>query len=178
MKDPHTEAHPTCHAPLRRWVPSKQNASNHPEEISMPAHNPEDICRLFQQHMAAGDIDAVLTLYDRDVAFLSQAGEVIRGRDRLKQELSSLVTTKPRFEYSVKQIVHADDIALMHTHWTVSGPQQMKAYAIEVARRQPDGTWRWLIGDPFLPSREKIHDLRPMKRSLRWRISSDGVRNQ
>ena len=22
-------------------------------------------------------------------------------------------------------------------------------YAIEVARRQPDGTWRWLIGDPF-----------------------------
>ena len=25
----------------------------------------------------------------------------------------------------------------------------MTVYAIEVARRQPDGTWRWLIGDPF-----------------------------
>jgi hypothetical protein len=22
-------------------------------------------------------------------------------------------------------------------------------HAVEVARRQPDGTWRWLIGDPF-----------------------------
>ena len=25
----------------------------------------------------------------------------------------------------------------------------MSVYAIEVARRQPDGTWRWVIGDPF-----------------------------
>jgi hypothetical protein len=23
----------------------------------------------------------------------------------------------------------------------------------EVARRQPDGTWRWLIGDPFTVGR-------------------------
>jgi hypothetical protein len=25
----------------------------------------------------------------------------------------------------------------------------LSLYAIEVARRQSDGTWRWLIGDPF-----------------------------
>jgi hypothetical protein len=31
-------------------------------------------------------------------------------------------------------------------------PQPMSGYAIEVARRQPDGTWRWLIGDPFTVS--------------------------
>lgn len=120
----------------------------------MPAHSPEDICRLFRQHMVEGDMDAVLTLYDRDVAFLNQAGKVIRGHDRLKQELSSLAATKSRFEYSIKQIVHADDIALMHTHWTVSGSRQMKAYAIEVARRQPDGSWCWLIGDPFTVGKE------------------------
>jgi hypothetical protein len=38
--------------------------------------------------------------------------------------------------------------------WTVSGPQSTRVYAIEVARRQPDGTWRWLIGDPFTVGRE------------------------
>jgi hypothetical protein len=37
----------------------------------------------------------------------------------------------------------------MHTRWKVSSPQQMSVYAIEVARREPDGTWCWLIGDPF-----------------------------
>ncbi|WHZ25808.1 MAG: hypothetical protein OJF51_000603 [Nitrospira sp.] len=115
----------------------------------MPANTPEEICRLFQQYMLTGDLDAVLALYDREVAFLNQAGDVIRGRDRLKLELSPLVAAKPRFEFSIKEIVHANDIALMHTHWTVSGSQPMRTYAIEVARRQPDGTWRWLIGDPF-----------------------------
>jgi hypothetical protein len=29
----------------------------------------------------------------------------------------------------------------------------MAVYAIEVARRQRDGTWRWLIGDPFMVGR-------------------------
>ncbi len=37
----------------------------------------------------------------------------------------------------------------MHTDWKVSFPQQRFEYAIEVARRQPDGTCPWLIGDPF-----------------------------
>jgi hypothetical protein len=37
----------------------------------------------------------------------------------------------------------------MHTKWKISSPQEMSLYAIEVARRQPDGTWCWLIGDPF-----------------------------
>jgi ketosteroid isomerase-like protein len=99
--------------------------------------------------MLTGDLDAMLTLYDPEVAFLNQAGDVIRGRDRLKLELSPLVATKPRFEFTIKQIVQTHNIALMHTHWTVSGSQPMRTYAIEVARRQPDGTWRWLIGDPF-----------------------------
>jgi hypothetical protein len=49
---------------------------------------------------------------------------------------------------------HLGNVALMHTEWTVSEPQPMTAYAIEVARRQPDGTWCWLIGDPYTVGRE------------------------
>jgi hypothetical protein len=30
----------------------------------------------------------------------------------------------------------------------------MLVYAIEVARRQADGTWRWLIGDPYTVGKE------------------------
>lgn len=35
----------------------------------MSASGPEEICRLFQQHMATGDLEATLTLYDPDAAF-------------------------------------------------------------------------------------------------------------
>ena len=47
------------------------------------------------------------------------------------------------------QVAEADDVALMHTDWTISGPETRQVHAIEVARRNRDGTWRWLIGDPF-----------------------------
>jgi ketosteroid isomerase-like protein len=120
----------------------------------MPAKSPEDICRLFKLYMAEGDLDSVLSIYDQRAVFLNQAREVTKDRQSLKQELAPLVALKPRFDFTIKQIVQADDIALMHTQWTVSAPQPMNVYAIEVARRQPDGTWCWLIGDPFTVGRE------------------------
>lgn len=116
----------------------------------MPANSPAEICRIFQQSMAEGDIDLVLSIYDPEVVFLNELGEVKKGKEELREELAPLVAQKANFDFNIKQITEAGDIALMHTEWKVSLPQQvMSTYAIEVARRQPDGSWCWLIGDPF-----------------------------
>jgi uncharacterized protein (TIGR02246 family) len=115
----------------------------------MPAKTPEDICRLFQRHMAEGDVDALLSLYDPEAAFLNQKGEVRKGREGLREELAPFAAMKAVFEFDVRQVIEAGDMALMHTRWRVTADRQMSVYAIEVARRQRDGTWRWLIGDPF-----------------------------
>jgi ketosteroid isomerase-like protein len=72
-----------------------------------------------------------------------------KGRQGLREELIDFVAAKAIFNFNLKQVIQSGDIALMHTLWTVSAPQRMSVYAIEVARRQPDGTWCWLIGDPF-----------------------------
>lgn len=120
----------------------------------MPAKTPEDICRLFQQAMAEGDVEAVLRVYDPEAVFANQTGEVTQDRQDLRAVLAPLAAMKARFDYQIKQVVQTDGIALMHTQWDVSGPQPMNTYAIEVARRQPDGSWRWLIGDPFTIGRE------------------------
>jgi uncharacterized protein (TIGR02246 family) len=120
----------------------------------MPATNPEEICRLFQQYMAEGDLESALSVYDPDAVFLNQSRDVSKGREGLRQELAPLAAMKVRFDFQVKQVIETGDIALMHTEWTVSGPEPMKVYAIEVARRQQDGSWRWLIGDPFTVGRE------------------------
>lgn len=60
----------------------------------MPAMTPADICRLFRQSMAEGDLDAVLSLYDADAVFVNQAGEVTKGRDGLGQELAPFAAAK------------------------------------------------------------------------------------
>jgi ketosteroid isomerase-like protein len=119
----------------------------------MPANTPEEICELFTQYMAAGDIESLLDIYDPEVAFLNRSREVRRGKEQLRQELAPLAAAKARFQFNIKQVIWSGDIALMHTEWEVSLPEPTHSYAIEVARRRSDGTWRWLIGDPFTVNR-------------------------
>ena len=125
----------------------------------MAASNPAEICQLFQQCMRQGDIESVLTLYDRNVVFMNQAGEEKRGADALRYELAPLADKRASFDFSIKKIIQTGEIALMHTLWNISAPEQMSLYAIEVARRQSDGTWRWLIGDPFTIGRQLSSNL-------------------
>jgi ketosteroid isomerase-like protein len=96
----------------------------------------------------------VLGLYEPDVVFMNQAGEAKRGIEELREELAPLAAAKATFEFEIRQLIQADDIALTHTEWNLSMPKQLSLYAIEVARRQSDGTWRWLIGDPFTVGRK------------------------
>jgi ketosteroid isomerase-like protein len=119
------------------------------EVIKMAAKTPEEICSLFRQYMAEGDIDSVLSIYDPEVVFLNRARETRKGLEELREELAPFAAVKAIFDYKNTQVIQSGDIALMHTQWKVSAPEPMSVYAIEVARRQPDGTWRWLIGDPF-----------------------------
>jgi len=120
----------------------------------MPAMSPEEICVLFREYMALGDLASLLGLYDREAVFLNQSQEAVRGREGLRTQLAPLAAARTQFEYSIKQVIRTGDIALMHTQWTVSGSQPIEVYAIEVARRQTDGSWCWLIGDPYTVGRE------------------------
>lgn len=122
----------------------------------MPARSPEEICTLFQKYMAEGDLDSVLTIYDDEAVFLNRDREIRKGKE-LREELAPIVAAKTRFEFDIRQLIQSGDIALMHTDWTISGPPPQFVHAMEVARRQSDGTWRWLIGDPFTVDRRTAH---------------------
>ena len=53
----------------------------------MQAKSPEEICGLFQESMAQGDIDGLLSLYDPEAVILDESGEVKKGREGLRQNL-------------------------------------------------------------------------------------------
>jgi ketosteroid isomerase-like protein len=63
----------------------------------MLAKNPEEICRLFRQYMAKGDLEPLLSLYDDQVVFLNAAGEAKRGRQELREELAPFASPSARF---------------------------------------------------------------------------------
>ncbi len=64
----------------------------------MAATSPDQICDLFKQYMAEGDIEAVLSIYDPAVAFLNRSGTVVRGKQGLRAELVPLAGAKTAFE--------------------------------------------------------------------------------
>jgi uncharacterized protein (TIGR02246 family) len=115
----------------------------------MPAKNPKEVDDLFVKYMKEGDLESVLNLYQADVAFVDRAGKVKRGHEAVREELSRFVNSKQVFKFDIRNIIEAGDIALVHNHWEMISPQRMSGYAIEVMRKQSDGSWRFAVGDPF-----------------------------
>ena len=120
----------------------------------MPPHHPEDWPRLFEQALNAGDLEAVVALYAPDARFVGRSGETMVGRDRIRDVLSGMIASKTSLQSRVIKAVTVNDIALLYTDYEgttvdASGRSaEVHSKAIEVLRRQPDGTWKLIVGDP------------------------------
>ena len=119
----------------------------------MAVRKPEEWPTLFSQQVNAGDLEAVIELYEPGATFVLESGEVVRSHEGMRAVLTNLLSKKPRFESRVERCAMQDDIAMLYTNFVItmpdsSEPQQMKSRAIEILRRQTDGSWKLIIGDP------------------------------
>ena len=115
----------------------------------MPAQNPEDLSRLFVEAMRAGDLDAVIALYESGAVMPDQQGDIRTGADAIRQEMAPFAAMKPDMTIETEKVIVAGDIALSHSRWSMTKPTPMSGRAVEIARRQSDGSWLYLIDDPF-----------------------------
>jgi uncharacterized protein (TIGR02246 family) len=119
-----------------------------------PPHKPEDWPGLFTQRLNAGDLDGVIALYDPDAHFVTPSGETLVGRDKIRRVVAGLIDAKTRMHSKVVRTVTVGDVTILYTDFqgtTVEAagkPVEIHQKAIEVLRRQPDGTWRLIVGDP------------------------------
>jgi len=120
----------------------------------MSAHSPEDWPRLFEQHLNAGDLDAVVALYEPRASFVQRTGQTLVGRERIGQVLGGLIAARTRFQSRVVKVITVDDVALLYTDFqgttvdTSGTTVEICHNAIEVLRRGPDGAWQLIVGDP------------------------------
>ena len=118
------------------------------------AAQPEDLNRFFLERANAGDVNGVVALYEPDAVLVSPGGQPITGTQALRQAYTQLFAGNPKFEGETQGAIHNGDLALTSTQFTTSsvGPGgkllTMKSATTEVARRQPDGTWLWVIDQP------------------------------
>jgi uncharacterized protein (TIGR02246 family) len=120
----------------------------------MLPHKPEDWPSLFEQNLNAGDLDAVMALYEADARLVAQSGETVVGRDRIRDALAGMIQSKTRLQSRVIKAITVEDVALLYTDFQgtavdASGKTiEVRNNAIEVLRRQPDGAWKLIVGDP------------------------------
>ena len=50
----------------------------------MAVQRPEDWPRAFEEHLNAGELDAVMELYEANARFVAQSADTIIGRERIR----------------------------------------------------------------------------------------------
>ncbi len=122
----------------------------------MPARTPGDCDRLFEEHVNAGDVEAVVALYEEGGSLMHHDGGVATGHAAIRGVIARLVAMQPTLQNNVVRAVTAgEDLAVLYNDWSMSAKGrdgrllERAGKAIEVVRRRADGTWRFAIDDPY-----------------------------
>ena len=122
----------------------------------MTARTPEDCDRLFAVHVNAGDLEALLALYESGGSFVKADGSVVKGHAAIREVMGSLIAMRPTIRTEVTKVVQTGDaLAIVYNDWSLTAKRadgtmlERAGRALEVVRRQPDGTWRFAIDDPY-----------------------------
>ena len=116
---------------------------------------PEDVLNAVVEGINTGDLDALMTLYEADACFATQPGQLAKGPESVRQSLRSFIDLKGKLDLKVKRVLQASDLALVTTEWSFSGtgpdnkPVNMASKSADVIRQQADGTWRFVIDNPW-----------------------------
>jgi uncharacterized protein (TIGR02246 family) len=120
----------------------------------MPARSPEELDVVFSQALNSGDVDTLVSLYEADSVLTPEPGQVATGHAAIREALNVFIGMKPQMTLKSKTIAQTDDIALTTAKWLLKGtgpdgPIEMTGNSVEVARRQADGTWLFVIDHPW-----------------------------
>jgi ketosteroid isomerase-like protein len=109
------------------------------------AKAPEELPRLFIEYANQGNVEGLVSLYEAAAVLALPDGSVAVGSEEIRKFYSALLSSRPHFEPGVQRpALRAGDLALTSSQLTTG---QVTA---EVARRQADGTWLWVVDQPAI----------------------------
>ena len=121
----------------------------------MNAATPEQVLESIVTGINTGDLDSLLPLYEGDAAFADQPGSLAHGAPGIRGALTGFISMNGKLDLEVTRVLEVDDLALVVGEWSFDGtgpdgePVRLAAQNADVLRRQADGTWRFVIDNPW-----------------------------
>lgn len=116
---------------------------------------PEQVLAAVVDGINAGDLDALLPLYEPEAAFAIRPGSLSHGPQGIRDALGGFVAMNGTLDLTVTRVLEVSDLALVTTAWSFLGagpdgePVTLAAESADVLRRQADGSWRFVIDNPW-----------------------------
>jgi uncharacterized protein (TIGR02246 family) len=120
----------------------------------MKVYNPEDVNSAFAEAFNSGNIEDLLSLYEPGAVLVPGPGQVVQGVEAIRVALEELLALKGRMRSENQYALVHEDIALLRAkvHLVGTGPDgnplEINNHTAEVVRRQPDGSWLYILDHP------------------------------
>ena len=126
-----------------------------PAEEGLSTATPEQVLAAIVTGINSGDLESLMPLYESEAAFAAQPGELAHGPVGVGESLSGFISMNGELDLEVTRVLEAGDLALVIGVWSFDGtgpdgePVHLESRNADVLRRQGDGTWRFVIDNPW-----------------------------
>jgi uncharacterized protein (TIGR02246 family) len=123
--------------------------------IVIKVYKPEDMNSAFAEAFNSGNIDSLVALYEPDAVLVPLPGRVVEGAEAIRAALQELLALKGRMRSENQYALVHGDIALLRAKVHLVGTRpdgsrlELNNHTAEVVRRQPDGSWRYILDHPY-----------------------------
>ncbi len=121
----------------------------------MSTATPEQVLESIVTGINSGDLDSLMPLYESEAAFVPEPGSLAHGASGIGESLNGFISMNGELDLEVTRVLEVDDLALVVGVWSFNGtgpdgePVQLAARNADVLRRQSDGSWRFVIDNPW-----------------------------
>ena len=121
----------------------------------MSTATPEQVLESIVTGINSGDLDSLMPLYESEAAFVPEPGSLAHGASGIGESLNGFISMNGELDLEITRVLEVDDLALVVGVWSFNGtgpdgePVQLAARNADVLRRQSDGSWRFVIDNPW-----------------------------
>jgi ketosteroid isomerase-like protein len=118
----------------------------------MGATEPEQVIEHFVKRFNSGDIDGILDeLYEDGCVMVPALGQTAVGKAAIREVLQGFLALNGTISVLGAAAARNGELALTHSKWRldIPGGEPMQATTAEVVRLQPDGSWKYILDNPF-----------------------------